>query len=114
MGVEQFSQTVRGSGGTLRTAATGVMETDNYSHGGAFDEDGTTYPVEINPAETIQELTITQAGDVDAEITTTGGDTFALRLHGGVGVWDKWEIDSVTFRDPRGTNATVSGAWAGE
>ncbi|SFR37141.1 hypothetical protein SAMN04487947_0566 [Halogeometricum rufum] len=114
MGVEQFSQTVRGSGGTLATNATGTMETDNYPNGGAFDEDGTTYPVSLNPAETIQELIITAAGDVMMEVHTSGGDVFTVPLAGGTGSFDKWEIDKVVFSDPKGTQARLGGGWAGE
>ena len=111
---EQNAQTVRGSGGTLRTATTGVMETDNYSHGAEFDEDGSAYPYTVNPAEVIQEWYITSAGDVIAEVTTTGGDTFPFPLAGTVGAYDKWEVDSITFTDPKGTQAPIRGGWAGE
>jgi hypothetical protein len=114
MGVEQFSQTVRGTGGTLATNTSGTVETDNYAHGGSVSDGAPTYPVSMNPAATIQELNIIEAGDVEAEITTTGGDTFTLRLYGGAGSFDKWEIDSVTFRDPRGTGAALVVGWAGE
>ncbi|RYJ12748.1 hypothetical protein ELS19_01360 [Halogeometricum borinquense] len=114
MGVEQFSQTVRGTGGTLSTNATGTVETDNYPNGDGFDYDGSAYPYTLNPAETIQELIITIAGDVNMEITTTGGDTFSVPLAGGTGAFEKWEIDSVTFRDPAGTTARLGGGWAGE
>ena len=114
MGVEQFSQTVRGSGGTLATNATGTMETDNYPNGGSINSDAPAYPVSLNPAETIQELIVLKAGDVDVEVTTTGGDTFTLRLYGGTGSFDKWEIDSVSFSDPRGTGAALVVGWAGE
>lgn len=114
MGVQEFSQTVRGSGGTLRTNASGVMETDNYPNGAAFDNDGSAYPYSLNPAETIQELNITSAGDIVARITTTGGDTFDLALAGTTASFDKWEIDSIEFRDPNATGARIAGGWAGE
>lgn len=112
---EQFSQPVSGGGGTpVATSTAGTVETDNYPNGDAFEDDGSGYPVAVNPADTIQELTITTAGDVYARITTTGGDTFDLALAGSIGVWDKWEIDSVEFRDPKGTGARIAGGWAGE
>jgi hypothetical protein len=114
MGTEQFSQTVRGSGGILRTAATGVVETDNYSHGGHFDETGSNYPVTVDPAETIQELNITSAGDIIAELHTTGGDTIPFPLAGTVGSYEKWELNKVVFKDPNGTQAPIRGGWAGE
>ncbi|WP_058826726.1 hypothetical protein [Haloferax sp. Q22] len=114
MGVEQFSQEVRGSGGILATSTQGTVETDNYAHGDAFDFDGSAYPYTLNPAETIQELVITTSGNVIARITTTGGDTFDLPLASGAGSFDKWEIDSLEFRDPNGTTSRIAGGWAGE
>lgn len=112
MGVEEFSQTVRGTGGTLSTNTTGTVETDNYGFGDAFSLSGGNLPVTVDPTDRhIQELNITTSGsDTTAEITTTGGDTFVLELHGATASFDKWEIESVTFD---GT-ADVSGGWAGE
>ncbi|RDZ65875.1 hypothetical protein C5B90_05865 [Haloferax sp. Atlit-12N] len=114
MGVDQFSQEVRGSGGTLATSTQGTVETDNYAHGDGFDFDGSAYPYTLNPAETIQELVLTKTGNIDMEVTTTGGDTFTIPLAGNVGSFDKWEIDTVTFRDPDATASTLAGGWAGE
>lgn len=114
MGVEQFNQTVRGQGGTLRTNASGVIETDNYPNGDAFSFDGTAYPYTVNPAETIQELIITRSADVVARITTTGGDTFDIELAGSLPSFNFWEIDQVEFRDPDLTGAAIAGGWAGE
>lgn len=112
---EQFSQAVRGSSAEpVGVAQTGSLETNDYDVGAAFDFDGSAYPYSINPAEVIHELLVTQAGDIDAEITTVGGSTFALRLAGATGTFDRWNIDSVTFRDPRATGAALSGGWAGE
>lgn len=115
MGSEQFSQAVRGSDGTpVATSATGTIETDNYDRGIGIDEDGTTYPVEINPPWTIQIVWFTQIGDVVAEITTDSGDEFEVPLRGGVGVIDWIEIDSLRLTDPRNTQAAVSGAVGGD
>jgi len=112
---EQFSQAVRGSGAEpIQTNSTGTMQTDNYQHGDAFSDDGTGYPVTINPAAVIQELILTKTGDIDAEIETIQGDTFQLRIAGTVGSWEGWEIDRVTFRDTRATGADLAGGWAGE
>jgi hypothetical protein len=112
---EQFSQAVRGSSAEpVGVAQTGSLETNDYDYGDGFDFDGSAYPYQLNPAEVIHELIVTQAGDVDAEITTTGGDTFTLRLNGRTGAFDRWNIDSVTFQDPRATGASLSGGWAGE
>lgn len=115
-GRSEFTRAVGGVGSDpVATSQAGAFETDNYEEGGGFDHDGSAYPYTVDPADQfIQELTITNAGDVDAVITTVSGTTFTLRLAGSVGVWDKWSIDSVTFEDPRGTGAPISGGWAGE
>ena len=115
MASEQFSQAVRGSSAEpVSVGQTGSLETNDYDNGDAFDHDGSAYPYTVNPAATIHELILTEAGDVDATITTVGGDTFSLRLRGSTGVFNRWNIDEVTFEDPRGTAAAVSGGWAGE
>lgn len=112
---EQFSQAVRGSGARpVSVGLNGSIETNDYDYGDAFDHDGSAYPYEINPAETIQELIITEAGDVVARITTVGGDTFDFRLRGSNGAFNRWNIDKVVLRDPQGTAAPISGGWAGE
>lgn len=115
MPAEQFSTPMRGSsGGTLATTSAGTMKTDNYGGGDGFDFDGSGYPYTLNPAETIQELLVTESADVVARITTIQGDTFDLPLVGAVGSFEGWEIDSVEFRDPNGTAARIAGGWSGE
>lgn len=115
MASEQFSVPVRGAGAEpLATTTNGTVQTDNYQAGEAFDFDGSAYPYSLNPAETIQELLITDAADVIARITTIQGDTFDFPLAGTTGSFEGWEIDSVEFRDPNTTTARVSGGWAGE
>ncbi|MBV0903917.1 hypothetical protein [Haloarcula salina] len=115
MASEQFSQAVRGSSAEpVNVGQTGSIETNDYDNGDGFQHDGSSYPYSHNPAGTIQELILTEAGDIDMEVTTVGGDTFSLRLAGSTGVFNRWNIDSVTFRDPRGTAAPVYGGWAGE
>lgn len=113
MGVDQFSQTVRGSGGILRTASTGVVETDNYAGGGDYSLSGGDT---LNPAAVIQELTVTQIGDKSLKLllTTTGGDTIDYPHNGGTMVHDKIEIDSVEVQDPNDTGAVIEGVWVGE
>ncbi|WP_336359052.1 hypothetical protein [Haloarcula sp. CGMCC 1.6347] len=115
MASEQFSQAVRGSSAQpVSVGQTGSLETNDYDNGSGFEHDGTNYPYSENPAETIHELILTEAGDIDMEITTVGGDTFTVRLSGSTGVFNRWNIDEVTFKDPRGTAAPVFGGWAGE
>lgn len=115
MASEQFSQAVRGSGGTpISTTAIGSIQTDNYEAAGSFADDGTGYPLTVNPPEVIQELYITDCDNIDMEITTVHGDVFVVRLAAAIGEWQGWEIDKVVFNDPRGTSAPLYGAWAGE
>jgi len=115
MGGKEYAQMVRGSGQEpISTTQENAFETDNYREGSGFDFDGSAYPYTIDPAEDIQELNITGAGDIDVEITTTSGTVFTLRLNGTVGSYDKWSIDQITFEDPRGTGAKLIGGWAGE
>lgn len=113
MGVEQFSQLVAGSGGTLATSTQGTVETDNYATGGNFSLAGGE---SLNPAATIQELMVTQVGadSLVLTLTTTGGDTIDFPHAGGTFTSDKLEIDSVEVSDPNATGETVTGVWVGE
>lgn len=90
------------------------VQTDTYPNGAGFDFDGTSYPYTVDPAATIQVLKLTQTGDIIAEMTLASGDVFTLNLRGTIGVIDDMEINSVEFQDPEGTEAAVSGGWAGE
>lgn len=114
MASDEFSQAVRGSSAEpVSVGQTGSLETNDYDNGAGFDSDGSTYPLEVNPAEVIHELVITTAPeDGVATITTVGGDTFDLALAGGSGSFDRWNIDSVTFDSESG--GRIAGGWAGE
>jgi len=115
MASEQFSQAVRGSSAEpVSVGQTGSLETNDYDHGDGFDLDGSAYPYTVNPAETIHELIFIEVDDIDATITTVGGDTFSVRMRGSTGAFDRWNIDKVVLEDPRATAAPVTGAWAGE
>lgn len=112
-GVDEFSQTVRGNNGVLATSATGTVETDNYDTGNDFSLAGGD---SLNPAATIQELTVTKIGDKSLELVlhTTGGNAINYPHQGGTFVHDKLQIDSVEVNDPNATGATVEGVWVGE
>lgn len=118
MGYEENNRTVRGSGGTLRTNTTGVMEVDNYTEAGAFTvgNGSNGYPHTVDPTETIQELVITETGsDIRADVTTRSGDTVTdLHLRGVTLASDTLEIDSITFKDPNSTGDPTYGYWVGE
>ncbi|RNJ25473.1 hypothetical protein [Halosegnis longus] len=115
-GTEQFSQTVRGSGGVLATAATGTVQTDNYATGGHLSASGAAdYPLSLNPAATIQELNVTRSNAaLVITVTTTGGDEFQTFANGTIGSRDKWEIDHLEVTDPTGSGAKFDATWAGE
>jgi hypothetical protein len=115
----ELSRTVTGDrGSAIRTSEDGSIATDNYAYGDGFEHDGAAYPYTIKaantPADTLQEIYLTNAGDIDMEITTALGDTFTIRLDGTIGTWSSYEIEEVAFRDPRGTAAPLYGGWAGE
>lgn len=115
-GVEQFSQTVRGSGGTLATSLTGAIETDNYDEGGSINVESADYPLTVNPAETIQELVVIETGsDIRLDITTVSGTEMNdIRLAGASLVLDKIQIDQLTLRDPSATGDATRALWVGE
>jgi hypothetical protein len=116
-GRTEFLQTVGGQTGTLNTTTDGVVETDNYKEGGGFTVgDGTnTYPHEVNPTETIQELIITETGpDIRAFITTASGTTYTVHLREAGLALDTQAIESVEFKDPNNTGAATFGMWTGE
>jgi len=115
----ELSRTVTGSkGSAVRTAEDGSIATNNYPYGDGFDFDGFAYPYTVDTSEsaatTIQELYFTKTGDIDMVITTELGDTIRIPLSETTGSWDGFEIGSVKFEDPNGTNASLKGGWAGE
>lgn len=117
MPAEQFSAAVRGSAGSpLQTTAVGSIQTDNYEHGDAFEFGGSNYPYTVDPnnLDVIQEIMLSEAGDIDMEIHTVAGDTFPVRLASTVGRWQIWEIDQIVFKDPRNTQSKLYGAVGGE
>jgi len=122
MGYPENNRTVRGDRGTLRTSATGVMETNNYSDGGAFGVDPSNdsfanYPHTIDPATfRIQFLKILDTGtDIRADLVTKTGETISnINLRGAGFEEESIEIDSVTFRDPNATGKPTFGYYSGE
>jgi len=90
------------------------VQTDTYDRGGDFDTGGAdSYPVEINPAETVQQLLLSiVGGEVEVEIVTTEGDAVTVPVDSKATI-DSYSADSVTIRDG-GTTPRVAGGWAGE
>lgn len=90
------------------------VDTNHYQNGNAGDEDGSAYPYTISPAETVKELGVQIVeAEIVATITTTSGRQFDVPFASET-VWNRWDIESVEFRDPDGTNARVVWWWAGE
>lgn len=115
MGNEQFTQAVTGEAGTaIQTAPNGSIQTDNYEEVVSVEDDGSGYPVSVNPSFTIQETAIIELGDIEAEITTASGTTQTVRLHGKPLVLNTLVTEKVVFRDPRGTNARLTALFIGE
>jgi len=89
-----------------------VISSNSFPFGGAGD--GSSYPVTIDPAETIRELALPiVAAEVSVEITTTGGSTFAVPVASPT-VLDRWAIASAEIQDPNNNAARTAYWWAGE
>lgn len=119
MGYEELSRAVRGSGGAaISTNANGTVETDNYAEGQGFSLEpsltGEAYPLSIDPAFTIEELLLTEVGDIQINITTITGSTFSFMPKSTKISMDTVEMESVEFTDPNGTGAPLFGALVGE
>lgn len=122
MGYEENNRTVRGSGGTLATNTTGVIQTNNYDEGGAFNVDPNTagyadYPHTVDPATfTIQFFKILETGtDIRADIVTKTGVTISnINLRAAGLEEESIEVSSITFRDPNGTGEPTHGYYSGE
>jgi len=103
-----------GISGPTSPNARGPVDTNHYDAGDAGDEDGSSYPYTIDPAETIKEFAFAIVGaEIAAKITTTGGDTFTVPVASPT-VVDRWDIDSVELQDPNGNAARIAWWWAGE
>jgi hypothetical protein len=115
MGVEEFTTTVAGrSGRPVATAPNGTIQTDNYEEVLSVEDDGTGYPLTVDPSFLVQESVVIEVGDVDAEITTNSGTTETVRLHGKPLTLDTIVTEKVVFRDPRGTGAELTALFIGE
>jgi len=103
-----------GINGPTPPNARGPIDTNHYRAGDAGDEDGSSYPYAISPAEIIKEFAFATVGaEIAAEITTTGGDVFTVPVATPT-VVDRWDIDSVELQDPNGNAARIAWWWAGE
>jgi hypothetical protein len=91
------------------------VQTDTYDRGGDFDTgDATSYPIEIDPAETIQHVLLSIVeGEVDVEVDTTDGDVVTIPVNAAATI-DSYEADAVTIRDAAGNTPRIAGGWAGE
>jgi hypothetical protein len=104
---------IDGSNERAVTVSTSV-QTDTYDRGGEFDTGaGDSYPITIDPAETVQHVLLSIVeGEIDVEINTTDGDVVTIPVDGKSTI-DSYSAESVTIRDG-GTTPRVAGGWAGE
>jgi len=90
-------------------------KTAGYPNGGSFDTSAaSSYPIDINPAETIQHilLPIVNTG-VDLELTTTGGDVLTIPVETKSSI-DSYAVDRAVIKNPTDATKRVAGGWAGE
>lgn len=88
------------------------VKTGSYPRGDGFDT--STYPVNIAPDETIQQLLLSiVGGEIAVEITTTDGDVVTLPVNGKSTI-DSYDMQEITIQDPNGTTPRVAGGWAGQ
>jgi hypothetical protein len=104
---------IDGSNERAVTVSTSV-QTDTYERGDSFDTaDSASYPITIDPAETIQHVLLSiVGGEVDVEVTTTDGDVVTIPVDGKATI-DSFSAEKVVIRDG-GTTPRVAGGWAGE
>jgi hypothetical protein len=105
---------IDGSNERAVTVSTSV-QTDTYDRGDSFDTgDGDSFPIELNPAETIQHVLLPiVGGEVEVEGTTTDGATVTIPVDGKATI-DSYSFESVTITDASGSAPRVAGGWAGE
>jgi len=89
-------------------------KTAGYPNGGSFDTSATaSYPITIDPAETVQQVLLPiVGGEVDVEVTTTDGDVVTIPVDGKAAI-DSYSAEKVVIYDG-GTTPRVAGGWAGE
>jgi len=104
---------IDGSNERAVTVSTSV-QTDTYDRGASFDtDDAESYPIELNPDETIQHVLLSiVGGEVDVEVTTTDGSVVTIPIDGKATI-DSYSAEQVVIRDG-GTTPRVAGGWAGE
>jgi hypothetical protein len=104
---------IDGSNERAVTVSTSV-QTDTYDRGDDFDTGaGDSYPVTIDPDETVQHVLLSiVGGEVNVEVTTTDGDVVTIPVDGKATI-DSYSAEKVVINDG-GTTPRVAGGWAGE
>jgi len=105
---------IDGSNERAVTVSTSV-QTDTYDRGGEFDTGAAdSYPVTIDPAETVQHVLLSiVGGEVEVEVTTEDGDVVTIPVDTRNTI-DSYAAESVTISDPSGSAPRIAGGWAGE
>jgi hypothetical protein len=104
---------IDGSNERAVTVSTSV-QTDTYDRGGEFDTGaGDSYPITIDPDETVQHVLLSIVeGEVDVEVTTTDGDAVTIPVDAKATI-DSYSAEKVVIKDS-GTTPRCAGGWAGE
>jgi hypothetical protein len=105
---------IDGSNERAVTVSTSV-QTDTYDRGDDFDTGGSdSFPIELNPDETIQHVLLSIVeGEVAVEGTTTDGDVVTIPVDTRNTI-DSYSFESVTISDTSGSAPRIGGAWSGE
>jgi hypothetical protein len=102
---------IDGSNERAVTVSTNV-QTDTYDRGADFDT--STYPITLDPDETIQQVLLSIVNtEVDVEITTTDGDVVTIPVDTKTTL-DSYEAEKVVVKDPVDATKRTAGGWAGE
>jgi hypothetical protein len=102
---------IDGSNERAVTVSTSV-QTDTYDRGADFDR--STYPITLDPDETIQQVLLSIVlTEVDVEVTTTDGDVVTIPVDSKT-VLDSYSAEKVVIKNPDDATARTAGGWAGE
>lgn len=106
---DEFIQGVGGSDGPgIETNESGSIETNNYTSATTLSEDGSAYPYSLAPSWDIQGLWFRNVAEgIEADVTFIDGSTDTWTFKGGSGFIGWWSIESIDFRDPSGTAASI-------
>lgn len=102
---------IDGSNERAVTVSTSV-QTDTYDRGDEFDT--STYPITLDPDETIQQVLLSIVNtEVDVEITTIDGNVVTVPFDTRSTI-TSYSAEKVVIKNPADATARTAGGWAGE